>query len=89
MFQLSKEEAESLRSQFVMLNAWENMSSQFVTTSKDATNMSSQFVTTSPQKRPKSAVPYVFTENGVAMLSSVLRSQQEMVCLQHHEHLDH
>ena len=36
--------------------------------------MSSQFVTTSPQKRPKSAVPYAFTENGIAMLSSVLRS---------------
>ena len=76
MFQLSKEEAESSRSQFVMLNADgdENMSSQFVTTSKDATNMSSQFVTTSPQKRPKSAVPYAFTENGIAMLGGVLRS---------------
>lgn len=76
MFQLTKEEAESSRSQFVMLNADgdENMSSQFVTTSKDATNMSSQFVTTSPQKRPKSAVPYAFTENGIAMLSGVLRS---------------
>ena len=61
MFQLTKDE-------------YENMSSQFVTTSKDATNMSSQFVTTSPQKRPKSAVPYAFTENGIAMLSSVLRS---------------
>ena len=36
--------------------------------------MSSQFVTTSPQKRPKSAVPYAFTENGIAMLSGVLRS---------------
>ena len=61
MFQLTKDE-------------YENMSSQFVTTSKDATNMSSQFVTTSPQKRPKSAVPYAFTENGIAMLSGVLRS---------------
>ena len=61
MFQLTKDE-------------YENMSSQFVTTSKDASNMSSQFVTTSPQKRPKSAVPYAFTENGIAMLSGVLRS---------------
>ena len=51
-----------------------NMSSQFVTTSKDANGMSSQFVTTSPLKRPKSALPYAFTENGIAMLSSVLRS---------------
>ena len=62
MFQLSKEEAESSRSQFVMLNA------------DGDENMSSQFVTTSPQKRPKSAVPYAFTENGIAMLSGVLRS---------------
>ena len=62
MFQLTKEEAESSRSQFVMLNA------------DGDENMSSQFVTTSPQKRPKSAVPYAFTENGIAMLSGVLRS---------------
>ena len=73
MFQLTKEEAEFSRSQNATLKE-EIMSSQFVTTSKDATNMSSQFVTTSPQKRPKSAVPYAFTENGIAMLSSVLRS---------------
>lgn len=36
--------------------------------------MSSQFVTTSRMKRPKSSPPYAFTEQGVAMLSSVLRS---------------
>lgn len=36
--------------------------------------MSSQFVMTSKSKRPKSAIPYVFTEHGVSMLSSVLRS---------------
>ncbi len=34
--------------------------------------MSSQFVMTS--KRPKSALPLVFTEHGVTMLSSILRS---------------
>jgi hypothetical protein len=34
--------------------------------------MSSQFVMTS--KRPKSALPYAFTEHGVTMLASVLRS---------------
>ena len=59
MFQLTKEEAEFSRSQNATLK--EEI-------------MSSQFVTTSPQKRPKSAVPYAFTENGIAMLSSVLRS---------------
>ena len=37
--------------------------------------MSSQFVITSPVKRPKTALPYAFTEHGVVMLSSVLRSE--------------
>ena len=37
-------------------------------------NMSSQNVMTSPQKRPKSALPYVFTEHGAVMLASVLHS---------------
>lgn len=36
--------------------------------------ISSQFVMTSRIKRPKSSVPYAFTEHGVVMLSSVLRS---------------
>lgn len=36
--------------------------------------MSSQFVMTSPNKRPKAALPYAFTEHGVTMLASVLRS---------------
>lgn len=36
--------------------------------------MSSQFVMTSRMKRPKKSMPYAFTEHGVIMLSSVLRS---------------
>lgn len=36
--------------------------------------MSSQIVMTSRAKRPKSAIPYAFTEHGVVMLSSILRS---------------
>ena len=36
--------------------------------------ISSQFVMTSRNKRPKSALPLAFTEHGVVMLSSVLRS---------------
>lgn len=36
--------------------------------------MSSQTVMTS--KRPKSALPYAFTEHGVTMLASVLRRQK-------------
>jgi hypothetical protein len=39
---------------------WEQMSSQIVTTSS---------------KRPKIAIPYAFTEHGVIMLASVLRSE--------------
>jgi hypothetical protein len=37
-------------------------------------NISSQFVTTSRLKRPKSALPFAFTEHGALMLSSVLKS---------------
>lgn len=36
--------------------------------------ISSQFVMTSRMKRPKSSLPYAFTELGALMLSSVLRS---------------
>lgn len=42
---------------------------------KEWYNMSSQFVMTSKSKRPKSALPLVFTEHGVTMLSSILRSK--------------
>ena len=38
-------------------------------------NMSSQFVMTSPLKRPKSACPFAFTEHGVVMLATLLRSE--------------
>ncbi len=38
--------------------------------------MLSQFVMTYPKKRPKKALPLVFTEHGVTMLASVLRSKK-------------
>ena len=44
----------------------------FQLTAEEVLNLSSQFVTTS--KRPKSALPFAFTEQGVAMLASVLKS---------------
>lgn len=47
----------------------------FQLTSDEWELMSSQIVTTSPCKRPKAALPYAFTEHGVVMLSSVLRSE--------------
>ena len=67
MFQLTRQE-------------WVNLKSQFVTSSsqnnniQSNTNMSSQIVMTS--KRPSSAIPYAFTEQGVAMLSGVLNSDK-------------
>ncbi|MBN9386130.1 MAG: ORF6N domain-containing protein [Chitinophagaceae bacterium] len=38
--------------------------------------MRSQFVTASSEKRNKSHLPYAFTEHGVTMLASVLRSDK-------------
>ena len=46
----------------------------FQLTETDWTAMSSQFVMTSRMKRPKSSLPFVFSEHGALMLSSVLRS---------------
>jgi hypothetical protein len=53
MFQLTSEEAQSLRSQFVILNN-----------------------TGSKRGKHLKFMPYAFTEQGVAMLSSVLRSKK-------------
>ena len=72
MFQLTKEEFENWKLQFATSSGGDNMSSQIAITS--TANMSPQIATTSPQRRPASALPYAFTENGVAMLSGVLRS---------------
>ena len=46
----------------------------FQLTAEEWVAMSSQIVMTSWNKRPKSALPLVFTEHGVVMLSSILRS---------------
>ena len=46
----------------------------FRLTAKEWKIMSSQNVMTFPARRPKSAVPYAFTEHGVTMLASVLKS---------------
>ncbi len=63
MFQLSFKEAENLMSQIVTSNS---MKKQLVSP------MRSQIVTAS--KRNTRYRPFVFTEHGIAMLSSVLRS---------------
>ena len=63
MFQLTREEAESSRSQFATLN-------------EDGELSRSQFATLNGRGHNIKHLPYAFTENGIAMLSSVLRSQQ-------------
>jgi len=59
MFQLTKEEAESSRSQIVTL---------------DETNMKSQTVILNKRGQNIKYRPYAFTEHGVVMLASLLRS---------------
>ncbi len=64
MFQLTDEE-------------WQNLKSQFVTSSDD--NLKSQIAISSSENARwggRRKPPYMFTEQGVAMLSSVLRSEQ-------------
>ena len=48
----------------------------FQLSKKEWNNMSSQIVMTSPSKRPKTALPLVFTEHGVTMLANVLKSKK-------------
>ena len=64
MFQLTKEEFDFLKSQFAMSN---------ITDSLDNKNLKSQIAISRWGGTRK--LPYAFTRNGVAMLSSVLRSQ--------------
>lgn len=60
MFQLTPFEYDLIRSQIDRLNK----------------SISSQIVMTYPAKRPAIALPYAFTEQGVAMLSGVLNSEK-------------
>ena len=66
MFQLTKDELESLRSQIVTSNSLEN---------QQDTNWKSQIVTSNFAKMGLRRPPYAFTRNGIGMLSSVLRSE--------------
>jgi hypothetical protein len=69
MFQLTAEEISILRSQTVTSNAHPPAAPL-----KRPTR--SQFVTRSFKHREKRSRPYAFTEQGVAMLSSVLKSER-------------
>jgi phage regulator Rha-like protein len=69
MFRLSKKD-------------WQTMRSQFATTSSEPielqslANMRSQIVTASQKNRNINITPYAFTEHGVTMLASVLKSER-------------
>ena len=71
MFQLTQEEMICLRSQIATLNEGTNLRSQIATSSQEV-GLKSQIVTSS--HGGVRYLPYAFTENGIAMLSSVLRS---------------
>ncbi len=77
MFQLTQEEAIGSRSQFVTLNGKETTSrSQIVTLNEEPTQSRSQIATLKTKRGQNiKYLPYAFTRNGIAMLSSVLRSQ--------------
>ena len=85
MFQLTKEEVEICsRSQFATLNDdedfndGESLRSQFATSNNTAinkVNLKSQIVASS-NRGGRQYNPYVFTEHGIAMLSSVLNSDR-------------
>jgi len=55
---------------------WLAMWSQIVTTSESNKSTRSQTVTTLQESRRKDNMPYVFTEQGVAMLSGILNSDK-------------
>ena len=69
MFRLTAEEMSDLKSQFVT-------SSQQRTGKQATTENRSQFVTGSLKHREAKSPAFVFTEQGVAMLSSVLKSDR-------------
>ena len=72
MFQLTKEEAEFSRSQIATMNGDEqNLRSQIATSSENEILKSQNATSSWGGQR---YLPYAFTENGIAMLSSVLRS---------------
>ena len=85
MFQLTWEEADSLRSQIVTLkkgeNETDNSRSQIVTLKKSEseTGYSRSQIVILKQGRNIKYLPYAFTEQGVAMLSSVLKSRRAVL----------
>lgn len=81
-FQLTSEEYDFLRSQFATSKVEKDrLRSQSVTLNNGKDSLKSQFATSNDREEKKETrggrqyLPYVFTEQGVAMLSAVLRSE--------------
>ena len=75
MFQLTKVELTNLKSQIATLSATDYpLRSQIVTLNTEKHSLRSQNATIDNRGRHTKYLPYAFTENGIAMLSSVLRS---------------
>jgi len=76
MFQLTKEEFEALRFQIETLENADSIRSQIVTLENN-TSLRSQFASLKTGRGKHSKyTPYVFTEQGVAMLSGILHSDK-------------
>ena len=76
MFQLSTEETAALRSQFVTSNT---VHADHLRFQSGTSSLKSQSVTSKRGSGGRRYRPYVFTEQGVAMLSSVLRSKRAVM----------
>ena len=75
MFQLTKVELINLKSQIATSSATnDSLRSQIVTLNTENYSIRSQNATIDNRGRHTKYLPYAFTENGIAMLSSVLRS---------------
>jgi len=71
MFQLTDDEWDRLRSQIVISKG---LRSQFATSNDESDSLRSQFATSKSNRGGRRYAPYVFTEQGVSMLSSVISS---------------
>jgi len=82
MFQLTPREYESLRSQTVISNkggSTDDLSQSVMSSSRRRSeHLRSQIVTSKKGRGGRRYRPYAFTEQGVAMLSSALRSTRAM-----------
>ena len=75
MFQLTQDEADVSRSQIVTLNPVPSRSQNTTLNGTTELSKSQNVILNTGRGHNIKYLPYVFTENGVAMLSSVLRSQ--------------